>query len=167
MSVLKSKRKESKLEVIIHSTKVHDMLIDFMQKDFGIKDFNRYVQTKYAYGDDDFENYSKYRYLLHNFKIRIDQTASMMTSNLRAANTTYPQSISEYETRRCYQNLAITNCEQIKKELQRIIEVFGGFDTFGVDINEFGPCVKAIEREIVLIKNWRQRDKRMKSYFEK
>ena len=62
MSVLKSKRKESKLEVIIHSTKVHDMLIDFMQKDFGIKDFNRYVQTKYAYGDDDFENYSKYRY---------------------------------------------------------------------------------------------------------
>lgn len=86
---------------------------------------------------------------------------------ITAANTTYPQSISEYETRRDYQNLAITNCEQIKKELQRIIEVFGGFDTFGVDINEFGPCVKAIEREIVLIKNWRQRDKRMKSYFEK
>lgn len=165
MSVLKSKRKESKFEVVVYASRVHDMLIDFMQRNFGIKDFNLYVETKYAYGDDDFENYSKYRFLLYNFKNRIDQMASMMTSNIRAANSNYPQSLHEYEVRRDYQNSAIVNCEQIKKELQRVIEVFGEFDKFGVDINEFSPYVKAIDREIGLIKKWRQRDKKMKSYF--
>lgn len=66
----------------------------------------------------------------------------------------------EYEQRRSYQNNAIVNCEQIIKELQRIVEIFN------VDVNTYGRYVKAIDREIGLIKKWRQRDNRIKSYLQ-
>lgn len=46
-----------------------------------------------------------------------------------------------------------------EKELQRIAEIFE------VDLNLYSPYVKAIDREIGLIKKWRQRDKKMESYF--
>ena len=63
--------------------------------------------------------------------------------------------------RRDYQNTAIVNCEQLIKELQRIAEIFE------VDLNLYGPYVRAIDREIGLIKSWRQRDKKMESYFRR
>lgn len=97
---------------------------------------------------------------MSNFKTRIDQLASQMTNNIRAANSTYPTSMSEYEQRRSYQNNAIINCEQIIKELQRVVEIFE------VDINTYGRYVKAIDREIGLIKKWRQRDNKIKSYLQ-
>lgn len=95
-----------------------------------------------------------------NFKNRIDLLASQLTNNIRAANSTYPTSMLEYEQRRSYQNNAIVNCEQIIKELQRIVEIFN------VDVNTYGRYVKAIDREIGLIKKWRQRDNRIKSYLQ-
>lgn len=66
----------------------------------------------------------------------------------------------EYEQRRGYQNNAIVNCEQIIKELQRVVEIFE------VDVNTYGRYVKAIDREIGLIKKWRQRDNKIKSYLQ-
>lgn len=160
MSVLVSDRKESKFEAITYSIELHDMLIDFMQRSFGVKDLEHFVRVRYAYGDDETENYAKYRYLMTNFKNRIDLLASQLTNNIRAANSTYPTSMLEYELRRNYQNSAIVNCEQIIKELQRIVEIFN------VDVNTYGRYVKAIDREIGLIKKWRQRDNRIKSYLQ-
>ena len=69
----------------------------------------------------------------------------------------YPTTLHEYEKRRDYQNTAIVNCEQLLKELQRIVEIFE------VDVNLYSRYVKAIDREIGLIKKWRQRDNRIKS----
>lgn len=160
MSVLVSDRKESKFEAITYSIELHDMLIDFMQRNFGVKDLDHFVRVRYAYGlDDETENFAKYRYLMTNFKNRIE-LASQLTNNIRAANSTYPTSMLEYEQRRSYQNNAIVNCEQIIKELQRIVEIFN------VDVNTYGRYVKAIDREIGLIKKWRQRDNRIKSYLQ-
>ena len=93
---------------------------------------------RYAYGKDDTEDFSKYRYLMHNYKTRIDQLASLMTNNIRAANSINPTTLHEYERRRDYQNTA-------------------------VDANLYSRYVKAIDREIGLIKKWRQRDNRIKS----
>lgn len=70
---------------------------------------------------------------------------------------TYSIELHEYEQRRDYQNTAIVNCEQLLKELQRIVEIFE------VDVNLYSRYVKAIDREIGLIKKWRQRDNRIKS----
>lgn len=160
MSVLASKRKESKFEAITFSIELHDMLLDFMQRSFGVKDLEHFVRVRFAYGKDETEDFAKYRYLMSNFKNRIDQLAAQLTSNVRAANSTYPTSIHEYEQRRDYQNNAIINCEQILKELQRIVEIFE------VDINTYGRYVNAIDREIGLIKKWRQRDNKIKAYLQ-
>lgn len=157
MSVLVSDRTESKFEAITYSVELHDMLIELMQRSFGVKDLDRLVRMKYAYGKDTTEDFSRYRYLMLNYKNRIDQLASMLTSNIRAANSIYPTTLHEYEQRRDYQNTAIVNCEQLLKELQRIVEIFE------VDVNLYSRYVKAIDREIGLIKKWRQRDNRIRS----
>ena len=157
MSVLVSKRNESRFEAITYSVELHNMLIELMQHSFGIKDLDHFVRIRYAYGKDPTEDFSKYRYLMQNFKTRIDQIASLLTNNVRAANSIYPTTLHEYEKRRDYQNTAIVNCEQLLKELQRVVEIFE------VDVNIYGRYVNAINREIGLIKKWRQRDNKIKS----
>ena len=156
MSVLVSDRKESKLEVLVYSVEIHNMLIELMSRAFGVKDLNQFVRERYAYGYDDKEDFYKYRYIMQNAKTRIDNIAGMMTSNLRAANTIYPTSMKEYERRREFQNFAIVNCEQLIKELQQIVDVFN------VDVNLYKRYINAIDREIDLIKKWRQRDNKIK-----
>jgi len=159
MSVLVSKRTESKFEAIIHSVELHDMLIELIQRNFGVKDIEKFVRTRFAYSVEE-DEYAKHRYLMQNFKSRVDQLASQLTSNVRAANSLYPTSMTEYERRREYQNNAIVNCEQLIKELQRVVEIFE------VDINLYNRYVKAIDREIDLIKKWRQRDNKIKSHLQ-
>lgn len=160
MSVLAVDRKESRFEAITFSIELHNMLIELMQRSFGIKDVDQFVRVRYAYGKDDKEDFTRYRYLMQNAKNRIDQTASLLTNNLRAANSIYPTCMFEYEQRRGYQNVAIANCEQLIKELQRVVEIFE------VDLNVYGRYIKAIDREIGLIKKWRQRDNKIKSYLQ-
>jgi len=120
-----------------------------------------FVRKKYAYGEISEENFAKYRELMRSFKSKINQCASLITSNVRAANTIYPRTMHEYETRRDYQNAAIVNCEQLINELQRVVEIFD------VDLNLYNRYVKAIDREIGLIKRWRQRDMAIKLRLEK
>lgn len=160
MSVLAANRKESKWEPITYSTELHDMLIELMQRNFGVKDLDKFVRMQYAHGKEPTENYAKYNYLMQNFKERIDQQASLLTSNVRAANSIYPRNVKEFERRRDFQNAALINCEILIKELQRVIEIFY------VDINIYKRYSNAIDREIDLIKRWRQRDNRLKSYVE-
>lgn len=160
MSVLVADRKESKFEAIVYSEELHDMLIELMQRSFGIKDLDHFVRIRYAYGKDATEDFARYRYLMQNAKNQIDQIASLLTNNLRAANSIYPTSMFEYEQRRGYQNIAIANCEQLIKELQHVIDIFE------VDVNIYGKYIEAIDREIGLIKKWRQRDNKIKSYLQ-
>jgi len=160
MSVLVSDRKESKFEAVTYSIELHSMLTELMQRSFGIRDLDNFVRIRYAYRKEDKEDFAKYRYLMQNSKNRIDQIASRLTSNVRASNTLYPISLHEYERRRDYQNDAIANCEQLIKELQRVVEIFE------VDINVYEKYIKAIDREIGLIKKWRQRDNKIKSYLQ-
>lgn len=157
MSVLVSKRKESKLEVVIFSTELHSMLIELMQRNFGVKNLKHAVRRRYHCTNSNKEGYDAYRYLMQNFKNRIDNLASSLTSNVRAANSLYPTTVHEYERRRDFQNDAIVNCEQIIKELQQVVEVFD------VDINLYNRYVHAIDRELGLIKKWRQSDNKIKS----
>ena len=123
------------------SIELHDMLILLMQRGFGVKDVDSFVRKKYAYGEISEENFAKYRELMRSFKSKVNQCASLITSNVRAANTIYPRSMHEYETRRDYQNAAIVNCEQLINELQRVVEIFD------VDLNLYNRYVKAIDEK--------------------
>lgn len=46
MSVLVSDRTESKFEAITYSVELHDMLIELMQRSFGVKDLDHFVRVK-------------------------------------------------------------------------------------------------------------------------
>lgn len=113
-----------KIEVLTFSIEIHKMLIELMQRSFGVRNVDSFVRIRYAYGKDDKEDFSKYRMLMYNFKVSINSFADSLTANLRAANTIYPQSLPEYYQCRSYQNSAIINGEQIKMELQKVVEVF-------------------------------------------
>lgn len=158
MSVLAAKRKESRDEAITHSIELHDMLTELMRRSFGIKDVDQYVRVRFAYEKDPVEDFAKYRYIMTESKNQIERTASLLTANLRAAKSLYPTSMHEYEIRRDYQNAGIVNCNQLIDQLQHVIDVFN------VNLNVYGKYIKAIDREIELIKKWRQRDNKIKSY---
>lgn len=88
-----------------------------------VRDIEKFVRTRFAYSVEE-DEYAKHRYRMQNFKSRVDQLASQLTSNVQAANYLYPTSMAEYERRREYQNNAIVNYEQLIKELQRVVEIF-------------------------------------------
>lgn len=160
MSVLVNDRKESKYQSIVFAIKLQTKLTDFANRDFGVKDLKHLVQLRYAYGKDEMENFSKYRYLLQDCKTQLNRTAALLTANLVAAKSVYPTAMPEYYQRREYQNNAIANANQLLTILQRTVDIFE------VDINAYEPYVKDINREIELIKRWRQRDNKIKSYLK-
>lgn len=160
MSVLVSRRKLSKYESITFSEQIHDNLVDLGRRNFGIKDVDQIVRSSYAHGRIKNEDFEYYRSLLSTYKMRVEQTASLLTANLRAAHSIYPTSMEEYHTKRRFHDNAIANCCQIKNYLQQIVGIFD------VDINLYGQHIKDIDREIDLIKDWRQRCNVEKSYIK-
>lgn len=160
MSVLASKRRESKFEVIVFADELRQMFVEFSLRDFGVKDLEQLVRTRYAQGKDKTENFSKYRDLMRKSKDQVNQQTALITSNVRGANTIYPRNLHEYEVRRDYQNYALAHCEILVKELQHIVEIFD------VDVNTYRRYINAIDREIGLIKSWRQSDNKIKSYLQ-
>lgn len=159
MSVLAINRKESRYEPVIHSIRITDMLNEFAQRNFGIKDIHHFVRTRYAYGKDREEDFGRYRYLLQNHKTNIDMIAKLLTRNLLSAYSIYPTSLAELEQRRSFFNSALGNCNQLIFELQEIVKIFD------VDINIYDSYQTVIDREIDLIKKWRQKDNKLKSHF--
>lgn len=158
MSVLVSKRQESRLEVIANAVEIHDQLTDLMQRHFGIKEIKQTLRKKFEYGITPEDSFERSMYLIQDFKISIDQKAMSLINNLKSANTLYPTTIHEYEKRRDYQNIAIIECSCIINELQRIVDIFD------VDINLYRKHISLIYREIGLIKKWRQHDNKIKTY---
>jgi len=133
------------------------MLVDLMQKSFGVKDVDQYVRVQYAHSDIPKEDFRRYHFLMTNFKNRIDIQASLLTSDVRAANSIYPTTLSEYDQRREYQNKALVDCELIIKEMQRVVDIFN------VDINIYKRVTESLYKEKDLIKKWRQHDNRLKT----
>ncbi len=157
MSVIVSKRKESRFEVLVHAISLHDMLLELMQRSFGVKDPRQLVRKKYLFGKEQSEQYAYYRTVMVESKKQIDHLCRLMIANIRGANSIYAHSDAELNQRREYQNDAIVNCEQIKSELMRIVTIFE------VDINLYARYIQAINREVNLIKTWRQRDNKLKT----
>lgn len=157
MSVLVSERKESQFEVIIFADELRNMMIELMQRRFGIKNLEQMVRVQYAYGKLKTENIEYYQSVLACSKQNIMNIAALLTNNVRAANSLYPVTEDDWRKRRDFQNSAIINCELMLKELQHIVTLFN------VDVNIYGRYVNAIDREIQLIKRWRQKDNRTMS----
>ena len=160
MSVLAAEQKEAKTEPITFSVKLREELTALANRDFGVKDLDQLVRVRFADGIDKREDFGRYRGLMRNERDKIRDLCYLLTNNLSAANSIYPTTLREYERRREFQGFGIVNCEQLIKELQYIVELFD------VDVNVYERSVKAINREIDLIKKWRQRDNKIKSYLQ-
>lgn len=161
MSVLVSKRRESKIEAVTYAFEVQKMLIEFMQRNFGIRDVNHVVRMKYAFSREPTENFHKYWYLMHSHKTEIHKRTILLTNNIYAAYKLYPSNLKELEQRSEYQTAAKIECEIIIKELQVIAEIFD------VDLNLFEPSVKALTREKFLIKKWKKLNNKIKRALQK
>lgn len=167
MSVLVADRTLSRYEAVAYASILHSQMREFMQRNFGIKDLLQLCQSNYAHGLDEVESFQRYQYMLTTHKNNIDLVRSLLRNNVRAAQNLYPTNMHELEVRRDYQNDALANCQALLGELMQIVEDFHVIDSRIVDINGFKPYNDAINREIDLIKGWRQRDNRFKSYFSK
>lgn len=81
-----------------------------------------------------------------------------LVENITRANSIYVSkgNATEYELRRAYQDKAIGCCYVLYQELQYIASVFG------TDLNFLIPILESIEKEVDLLKGWRQSDNKLK-----
>jgi len=80
---------------------------------------------------------------------------------ITAANTIYPQSLHEAETRRDYQTEAIITVEQILQFLEYLL------DTLPINPNVLQPLTAMLLREEDLLKGWRKSDNKFLDKFRK
>ena len=157
MGVIVSHRNESRFEVLAHAVAMRNLLTGLAMRGFGIKNLKSLARKKYIYGSDKTESVAKYVSLLACHRNRFDFLSAQAVGYTRAANAIFPRTLSECDLRREYQDRALVACEQLIGELQQIVEVFD------VDLNCYKQYVEAIDREIGLIKSWRQSDNRFRA----
>ena len=154
MSIYARKYKPSKWEPIVFADKLDDMFADFAARDFGIKNMNRLVRSQYVthrFNDDD---YAFYFAILNEHKRHVRENVNLLTRHVRLANV-YPTTQQDVEERINHQSQAIFACVLLSKELKQIAR------RFDVDLNKFEVFQDGIDREIKLIKRWKQRDSRL------
>jgi hypothetical protein len=100
-----------------------------------------------------------YDKLIDEFATGIRQLLRNLMLNITAANT-YPTSLRELELRRMYQNGAITNCKQLKEEIQYCEDVMP------IKASVFIPYIEKIEFEIRLLTGWRKSNSKIKEAIE-
>lgn len=178
MSVLKRKRNISKMEFYHNAIKLRLMITEFLLKDFGIKSRRRnleFAKDVYDIEDEDVEEienilsaYDLKNSFIDNFpswlidKERdyfMDLLRSLM-KNICSANTIHITNKEEYYMRRNYQTQAICDCENLLQEMQYIIYVTHP------NVEKYMPYVDIIEKEIALLKGWRNSDNKIMKSLE-
>ena len=172
MSVLKSKRKTSRLEFLHNAYQIRRHFTNLLLRDFGTKDKIRsskfYAKINHMEPEDQ-ETFvgltDKYHistivdeypeWIISDMRNRIQSEIRFLIRNIIQANTIYPTTESEYIDRRRYQTAAIGCCEQIIQEMQYVIE------TLDVDVNKYLPYVDELDREVALLRGWRKSDNRL------
>ena len=170
MSVLKALRSLSTMEYYKNAVHIRRDITQWMLRDFGarknpknvalvIKDIS---DEDRATVDEIFEKYGRstkkefqYEYpdWFVDFERRhISDILHDMMTDITEANSIYPVFVFEFELRRTHQDNAIAACYRLYQELQYIQSLFPQ------DLNRFAPLLGDIEREVNLLKGWRQSD---------
>ena len=167
-------RKLSSMEFYKNAVDLRRELTDWMMRDFGSKYTKKSVQQiiknidnrDQKIIDDVFAKYGKTSnqqfksdYPSWFFDFERDVLMKLlheMIANITSANSIYASHEFEFDMRRKYQNKAIANCYQIYQELQYITS------SFNSDMNKIVRLLDAIEKEIDLLKGWRQSDNKQR-----
>lgn len=177
MSVVKGKRKQSQFEVFHHLTKIRQQITDLLLRDFGysFEKFHKKLERKYGGKpfeelDDskksDYLRQKKRHEAFDEWYISQERTVIIeclhsLNEHVYTANSIYPTCKEELIERRIHQDVAIGQCYRLIQELQYAIE------TLPVDVNVYLRFAEDIEKEISLIKGWRQADNKFKRNFKK
>lgn len=176
MAVLKNLRSLSNMQFYKTAIYIREELTDWMLRDFGttknkksvrqvIKDISPEDQktiddifTKYGRSSNkEYQGEYPEWFIDHEREV-ILRILQELVENITRANTVYVSkgNITEYELRRAYQDKAIGCCFVLYQELQYITSVFN------TDMNKFIPILESIEKEVDLLKGWRQADNKLK-----
>lgn len=171
MSIPKSKRKPSKLQVVSDAYKIRKRITDELLRDFGykekevIKKYERLGEKMIApeqraeWIDRQVERELTFNqwFIRHERETVLD-LAREIPLHLVAANSIFPTNRPEYEERRLCLDRALQACNKLQQELQYIVE------TLPVDVNKYTGIVLQIEEEYNKIKALRKSDNRFLKY---
>lgn len=175
MSVPKSKRGESKFEVLTHAFKMRREFTLLLLRDFGIKNKIRNIETIAKFTEEDKMVFDKLaerydfkhtltaeypEWLISHFRENIITILAELTQSIISANTIYVTNESEYNERRKYQTNAICCCENLVQEMQYIISIF----CTNADINKYARYSNMIEKQTALLRAWRRRNNKLKEH---
>ena len=173
MSIPKSKREQSKLQVVSDAYKIRKKLTDELLRDFGYKEKD--VVKKYEHlgqkmiapeQREDWVNAQVDRTLtfnqwfIHHEREVVLDLAREIPLNLVAANSIFPVNMTEFEERRLCLDRALQACNKLQQELQYIVE------TLPVDVNKYTNIVLEVEEEYHKIKALRKSDNRFLKYIK-
>lgn len=169
-SVLKNLRTLSSMEFYKNAIRMRSDLTDWLLRDFGTKrnkkNINRVIKNIEQEDKDIIDSiFAKYgknpnqefqsefpEWFIDYERTIVTTLLHDLVANITAANSIYAIYTFEFDLRREYQDKAIINCYQLYQELQYIVSII---DT---DLNKLIPFLESIEKEIDLLKGWRQSD---------
>lgn len=157
MSVIKSKRKTSKFEVLVNASRMRDLAIKYSLNDFGVENTDELSEN-----DVDYLIFAKNKLRDSMFRI---------VEYVTKANDIYMKEYAEYCERRKLQDLTIGECHNALQVLQCVINVMHTVKK-DVNINKYDQIVDMVGSEIALVKAWRTSDNLVgerlkKEYYDK
>lgn len=170
MAVLDNLRKLSTMEFYKNAKKIRWELTDWLFRDFGNKHNPRSVrqviknidEEDQAVIDEIFQKYGKSTnkefqseypqwFIDHERDIVVRLLQELMECIIKA-NSIKIETESEYQLRRQYQTRAISACFALYTELDYIAA------SIGTDLNDLVDILDRLDREISLLRGWRQSD---------
>lgn len=179
MSVLKNLRGLSEMQFYKTAIGIRKELTVWLLRDFGakrnVKSVNQVVKNispeDQKIVDDIFAKYGKtsnhtykseYPEWFVDFERRIiSENLAELVTNITEANSIYPNYMFEWDLRRGFQDKAVANCYRLYQELQYIVSLFP------TDLNRFVELLDDVEKEVQLLKGWRQSDNKKRKEAEK
>ena len=168
MGVPKSKRSESKMEFYHNSLKLRKNIIDLLLRDFGVKqkqmnidilknkfgmsesDRQMFEYVVKKYGIESEFDYEFPRWYIERLRNKILNALDKMTDNIIVANSCYPVTQLEKDTKRKTQTDAIGLCYVIIDGLTEAIQ------NLPVDANKYTRFIEMLQEEIRVLKGWRK-----------
>ena len=145
MSVVKSKRTQSKIEFEMIYFLVADGVDNLVEHDF------------YAEG----ELARKNRVFLNIRGQSLERQTDNLLYYIKMANSIYPQCMAEYEERRVLMGKAIGTCYSILTNYQRVMQ------RLRIPDGKYSIEIKNLMRMINSLKSWRKSDNKIKDKLQK
>lgn len=128
--IFKRLRKETELQFFIHALKLQKEITIYVMKEKFLP--------------------KKWRYMLGQDLIN---KVNELVDNLAAANNIYPKTENDLNTRRHYQNRALTNYDQIAYKLNNMVECVQT-----VTIDSLKNIIEVESMGYITLKRWRDKD---------